>query len=136
MVTIMQKQTVYLIASALWVAMPATPGGAQGPGQPVTVELSSFKYTPATLTLQHGVPYRLHLVNKSSRGHDFVARQFFDAATIAPEDRGKVKKGGVDVGGDEAVDVRLVVNQPGTYKVHCSHFMHSGFGMKGRIIVQ
>jgi len=134
----MQKQAAYLIASALSAAMPAMPVIAQGGGggQLITVELSSFKYTPATLNLQHGVPYRLHLVNKSSRGHDFVARRFFAAATIAPEDRGKVKEGGVEVGGDEAVDVQLVVNQPGTYKLHCSHFMHSGFGMKGRIIVQ
>jgi len=32
--------------------------------------------------------------------------------------------------------VRLVVNRIGTYDVHCSHFMHSIFGMKGKIVVR
>ena len=31
---------------------------------------------------------------------------------------------------------RLVVNRIGTYDVHCSHFMHSIFGMKGKIVVR
>ena len=42
----------------------------------------------------------------------------------------------VDLGGGESGDVRLVVNRIGTYDVHCSHFMHSIFGMKGKIVVR
>jgi plastocyanin len=109
---------------------------AQGPSQSITVQLSSFKFTPATLTLMHGRPYVIHFTNTSSGGHDFVAKDFFAAATIAPEDRSKVAKGGVSLGGGESTDVHLVPNRPGTYKSHCSHFMHSGFGMKGQVVVE
>jgi len=109
---------------------------AQGPSQSITVQLSSFKFTPATLTLMHGRPYVIHFTNTSSGGHDFVAKDFFAAATIAPEDRGKVAKGGVSLSGGESTDIHLVPNTPGTYKSHCSHFMHSGFGMKGQVVVE
>ncbi|TPG13214.1 copper-binding protein [Sphingomonas oligophenolica] len=99
------------------------------------VDLSSFAYTPATITLQHGTPYRLHLVNTSGGGHDFVAKEFFAQATLDPANRSIVDKGKVAVDGGESVEVDLVATRAGTYDVHCSHFMHSTFGMKGRIIV-
>src|SRR5262249_40118860 len=130
-----------LMAPALLAAALLAPtSNAQPPewtsAQTVPVELSNFKFTPATLTLQHGMVYRLRFSNAASGGHDFVAQDFFAGANIAPEDRAKVRNGGVDVDGKETVEVRLVVGPPGTYKSHCSHFMHSSFGMTGTIVVQ
>jgi plastocyanin len=130
-----------LMFPALFSVMALTQAGqAQSPdwshAQPITVELSSFKFTPATLTLQHGTPYRIRFTNSSSGGHDFVAKELFDASTIAPEDRAKLRKGGVAVDGGESVEIRLVPNQAGSYKSHCSHFMHSSFGMTGEVIVR
>ena len=109
---------------------------AQNPAETITVELSSFKFTPDTLTLTHGHAYVIHFVNKSSGGHDFVAKDFFAASTIAPQDRAKVAKGEVELGGGESADIHLVPNSPGTYKSHCSHFMHSSFGMTGKVVVE
>jgi plastocyanin len=35
------------------------------------------------------------------------------------------------------MDVRLIApTAPAAYKVHCSHFLHQTFGMKGEIVVQ
>lgn len=124
---------------SLCILLSGFAGGAataQGPAQAVTVELSSFKFTPATLTVTHGRAYVIHFVNSSSGGHDFVAKEFFAAATIAPEDRAKVAKGEVELGGGESADIHLVPNSPGTYKSHCSHFMHSSFGMTGTVVVE
>lgn len=129
-----------LIAPALLaVALLAPTSKAQPPewagAQTVSVELSNFKFTPATLTLQHGMVYRIRFSNVASGGHDFVAKEFFASANIAPEDRAKVRNGGVDVDSKDTVEVRLVA-KAGTYKSHCSHFMHSVFGMVGKIVVQ
>lgn len=130
----------YMIPAFLVATLGAVTSSAQAPdwsqARPVTIELSSFKFTPATETLEHGTAYRLHLVNTSSGGHDFVAKEFFAGSTIAPEDRAKVKGGSVDVDGGESVDIRLIPGKPGSYKLHCSHFMHSTFGMTGTITVQ
>lgn len=109
---------------------------AQEPSQSVTVEMSNFKFTPKTLTLEHGRPYVLHFVNSSSGGHDYVAKEFFASTTIAPQDRARISNGEINLGGGESADVHLVANTPGTYKSHCSHFMHSSFGMTGSVVVQ
>jgi uncharacterized cupredoxin-like copper-binding protein len=128
------------IVPLLMAALAAAPAAAQTPGwanaRPLTVELSSFRFAPSAISLQHGTAYRLHLVNKSSGGHDFVAREFFAGSTIAADDRAKIRKGAIDVDGGEAVDILLIPNQTGTFKLRCSHFMHSTFGMTGTIVVQ
>ena len=121
--------------SALLAVFASGAATAQTP-QALTVEMSNFKFNPSTLTLTRGRSYVLHFVNGASGGHDFVAREFFASATIAPEDRGKLKNGEVELSGGESADIRLIANTPGTYKSHCSHFMHSSFGMTGQIIVQ
>jgi len=122
---------------ALAVAVSAS---AQSPdwsqAQQVSVELSNFKFTPATLTLKHGTPYRLHLSNTSSGGHNFAAKEFFAASTVMPADAAKLKGGAIDLKAGESADIHVAPLQAGTYKLHCTHFMHSSFGMTGTIVVQ
>lgn len=101
----------------------------------IAIDLSSFKYRPATITLRHGQAYILHFVNQSGSGHDFVARRFFGTAQVAPGDRQLVGEGAVELQGGEAADIHLIAPAIGHYEAHCSHFMHSAFGMKAEIIV-
>lgn len=121
-------------------ALLSAPAAAQSPdwshAAPVTIALSSFKFTPDRIVLKHGEPYRLHFTNTSSGGHDFAAREFFAAATIAPDDRATLSGGKIELGEGESADVRLIPGKPGSYPVHCSHFLHSSFGMVGTIVVE
>ena len=105
--------------------------------QPTTVdvELSNFKYTPASIHLEPGRDYVLHLVNRSGGGHDFSAKTFFAAAKVAPGDRDKVSGGRINLGGGEEVRVHLTAPAAGHYPVKCTHFMHTTFGMSGEIVV-
>ena len=123
-----------LALATLLLLVTAAPGAAQAPDR-VDIDLSSFKFTPSTITLHHGQPYVLHFVNKASGGHDFAAKAFFKAAIIAPGDRATVAKGQIELDGGETADVHLSAPAPGTYEAHCSHFMHSTFGMTGSIVV-
>jgi uncharacterized cupredoxin-like copper-binding protein len=104
--------------------------------QTVAVQLSSYKFSPHDIVLQAGRPYRLHLENVSSKDHSFSSKGFFASATVRTEDRPKVERGRVEVPGQQSVDVELVANQPGEYRLECDHFMHSAFGMKGAITVK
>ena len=125
-----------VLAMSSSVAVPAQPierGWADA--RAVTVELSNFRFTPATIMMEHGHRYRLHLVNTASGAHDFSASSFFADATVAPEDRTKIAKGEVSLHGGESVDIRLIAPAAGTYKVRCTHFMHGALGMKGKIVV-
>lgn len=122
--------------SALLAIFTSGAADAASTPQMVTVEMSNFKFTPAAFTLMRGQPYVLHFVNDASGGHDFVAKEFFAASTIDAGDRAKIRNGEVELSGGESADIHLVANSPGTYKSHCSHFMHSSFGMTGTIVVQ
>jgi plastocyanin len=96
----------------------------------VEIVLSNFAFTPSTIHLSPGRPYLLHFVNRGSGGHNFAAKDFFAAARIT----GDVPTGGVGELG-ESRDVALVP-AAGRYKVKCTHFFHSGLGMKGKVIVE
>jgi plastocyanin len=99
----------------------------------ITIRLSNFAFAPAQLQLRVGVPVRLHLVNDSSGGHSFSAPALFAASAYlsgAPPQDGTVQ---IAAGG--SVDITLVPRAAGTYKLECTHFLHSLFGMTGTIVV-
>lgn len=102
----------------------------------VTVTLSNFAFAPERIELDHGRTYRLHLVNAASGGHNFVARDFFAGATVAPADRERIVNGKIEVPAGGSVDVRLMPPEAGRFDLHCSHFGHSAFGMTGEIVVR
>lgn len=122
-----------LTLAALVLAVPVT--AAETPAK-VTVALANFSFTPADLHLHAGHPVTIHFVNNGSGGHDFTAADFFAAATMDAANRARVggTKGRISLGKGESSDVTLVP-RAGTYKAHCSHFMHSSLGMTGKVIV-
>ena len=126
----------FLAAAVL--ALVATAGSAQTPADysratAVEVVLKSFSFTPDTVRLRAGMPVRL-TIRDAKGGHNFAAPAFFKAARIAPDDASKVRGGKIELKGGEAVTIRLVP-AAGQYKLVCTHFLHTSFGMKGRIVV-
>jgi uncharacterized cupredoxin-like copper-binding protein len=131
-----------LITIAILSAITAAPATADAQqvdwsrAQTVNVELSSFKFTPSALSFARGVPYRLHLTNTSSGGHDFAAKELFAASTIDPEDAARLKNGAIGLKSGQSADIRLIANTAGSYPFRCTHFMHSSFGMTGTATVR
>lgn len=126
------------------LALAATQAASQAPQsaddwartETIAVELSNFQFSPSTIRLRQGQAYDLRLENLASGGHDFSASEFFAAARIMDADRARITEGKVPVGGRKSIDIRLVAPHAGTYKLRCTHFMHSAFGMTGEIVVQ
>lgn len=117
------------------LGVPASAGDAQS-AQTIQVNMSNYEFTPGMLQLRANNSYRLRLTNTSHSGHDFDAPQLFAAASIAPADQSKVADGEVEVGGGQTVEVTFTPTRAGAYKFHCSHFLHSAFGMTGEAVVQ
>ncbi len=123
--------------AVLGVICLAPAGAALGQGaESLSVSLTDYAFSPATLSLKAGTAYSLHLANAGSKDHDFSAPEFFAAAQVAPEDQGKIKNGTVAVDSGKAVDITVTPQRPGTYSLKCTHFMHSSMGMHGTITVQ
>jgi uncharacterized cupredoxin-like copper-binding protein len=113
-------------------AFLSTAALAQDAPQRVEVRLSSFDFTPSTIRLAAGRPVVLHLVNSGDGGHNFAAPEFFAAARDVT---GPVRRGRVEVAGGQSVDVRLTPAR-GTYRLRCTHTLHTAFGMSGEIVVE
>lgn len=119
------------IALALLIAGPAAAPAAEAP-RTVEVQLSSFDFTPSSIHLAAGQPVVLHLVNSGGGGHNFAAPEFFAAARAVS---GPVQRGRVEVAGHQSVDIRLTPAR-GSYRLRCTHTLHTGFGMTGQIVVE
>ena len=123
------------ILFASMVALAAPAAVAQGPAV-INVQLSNFKFAPQDIVLEHGQAYVLHLTNVADGGHDFMAEEFFDASSIAPEDRRLVIEGSVEVPAGQVREVHQTAPAAGSYKLKCSHSFHKMFGMSGTIVVR
>jgi uncharacterized cupredoxin-like copper-binding protein len=110
-----------------------TMSAAPGPDK-ITVKLSNFAFAPDQLHLRANVPVLLRIENDSTGGHNFSAPALF-SASIFP-DSTPPTNGKVEVGPKSSMEIVLVPRVPGTYRVECTHFLHSLFGMSGNIVVE
>ncbi|HEX5184633.1 MAG TPA: cupredoxin domain-containing protein [Allosphingosinicella sp.] len=123
---------LFAIACSASLMTPAVAQPDWRAAQRVEVKLDSFSFTPSTIHLRAGQPVVLHLVNVSSGGHDFAAKEFFSAATM--RDPGAAPGGRVELGKHESRDIALVP-RAGRYPLKCTHAFHKMFGMSGEIVV-
>jgi plastocyanin len=111
--------------------LPAAAIAATPPIQ--TIDLFSYGFKPAPITLAAGREVTLKFVNTSTKGHDFTAPEFFKLSRIIAGGVGK--DGKVDLHGSETKSVTLVP-AAGTYNAHCGRLLHSSFGMHTSIVVR
>ncbi len=117
-------------------AHAATQALAEPHAETRNIVLEDFSFTPAMLEFNHGQHYVLRLINRGSGGHNFSSKAFFAAVTLDPSSQNVVQNGKIEVPKGGNVDVAFVAVTPGSYKLKCGHFLHSGFGMKGRILIR
>jgi plastocyanin len=103
---------------------PAQPAG-------VTVTVWSFGFAPHPIQLAAGKPVTLTFANRSGSHHDFTAVGFFRDAKILS---GSAPDGEIELMPNDTKSITLIPHA-GTYKAHCSHFMHKQLGMSDEIIV-
>ena len=108
-------------------------GGDAALAQPaaVQVQVYSFGFTPKPIRLAAGRPVTLTFVNTSGNGHDFTAESFFASSSITA---GAAPGGEIELKPHQSRSITLIP-RAGTYKAHCSHFMHTTMGMQDQIIV-
>jgi uncharacterized cupredoxin-like copper-binding protein len=118
---------------ALLVVIGAWLGGAARAPVEVDVTMVDYRFVPDHLSFQHGVHYRLHLVNKGKQPHEFTTRVFFASAKI--DNPGILNREHTEIvmqPGDSK-DLLLTPGAPGSYDLRCSD--HDWDGMVGGITV-
>ena len=112
------------------IGSPASAAVDAPPG--LTINVASYSFTPNPIQLVAGKPVTLTIVNQSGKGHDFTAKEFFAASAIT---KGAAPDGKVELAPHETKSITLTP-RPGTYPVHCSHFLHASMGMKAEIVAR
>ena len=120
----------------LTIATSAFAADAPAARQDVQIVLSNFSFAPNMLHLQRNISYTLHLMNSASGGHAFSSPELFAAVTVAPEDRGKIMGGKIEIPSGQTVDITITPTTPGTYPIVCTHFLHQSFGMHGSAVIE
>jgi plastocyanin len=123
---------IFLVAAA----SSAFAADAPPARQDIQVALSNFSFAPNMLRLQRNMIYAIHLVNNASGGHSFSAPAFFAAVAVAPEDRGKIVNGKVEIPAGQTVDITVTPMTAGSYPIVCTHFLHQTFGMRGEAVIE
>ena len=118
-----------LAAAAAMTLVLATPAPAQ-PGTYV-VDVRSFSFAPQPIRLAANRPVTMVFANRSGSGHDFTAAKFFRNATMVS---GAVPNGEIELAPHQTRSITLIP-RAGTYKAHCSHFLHKQMGMQDLVIV-
>ena len=127
--------TRMLAVAALILSLGAASPTSRAETVTVDVVLADFSFTPSALNFQHGGHYLLRLSNQGSGGHNFTAPDFFAAVEIDSNGPRDMKKGKIEVPKGQTVEIGFTAVKPGTYGIKCSHFLHSGFGMKGTAVI-
>jgi plastocyanin len=120
------------LAAAVALSLAIGESAAAQPAAHQVIQVWSFGFAPKPIYLTAGRPVTLTFANQSGGSHDFVAKSFFANASII---RGNVEDGEVDLAGHQSVSVTLIP-RAGTYRAHCSHFLHKQFGMTDVIVVR
>lgn len=126
---------VKTIAPIIALALVPLLLGADGQ-QPImlNVVMIDYKFQPDHLTLQHGVPYRLHLENHGKETHEFTAPTFFAASKIDNPDVLNRERTEIVMQPGDVKELLVTPGPPGNYDLRCAD--HDWNGMTGGIAVQ
>ena len=134
---------VLLVAAALMVLSACSAGQAKS-ATDVTMEMTDFAYSPASITIPAGEPVTLTIKNAGNIEHDFVVEKI-DATTDMLQDSGSEAHHAhgekqnydlhVSANAGETSVLELTVSEPGTYEVFCSVPGHKEAGMIGKLNV-
>ena len=125
------KRILFVIM--LLVIMGAWLSGATPAPVEVDVTMVDYRFVPDHLSFQHGVHYRLHLVNKGKQTHEFTAPEFFASAKIDNPDILNREHTEIVMQPGDTKDLLLTPGAPGSYDLRCSD--HDWDGMVGGITV-
>jgi uncharacterized cupredoxin-like copper-binding protein len=139
----MLKKTL-MVVLAIVLLSACSAGKASKPASAVTVEMSDFAYSPASMVVPAGQSVTFTIKNVGNIEHDFVVEKI-DATTDVVQDSGSEAHHAhgqeqnydlhVSAGAGETSVFQLTVAEPGTYKVFCSVEGHEEAGMVGELTV-
>ncbi len=108
----------------------------------ISISLTEYAFSPSTLVLSEGVPYKLEIVNEGSSKHYFAAESFFRAIAarkIQSNTDGEIKAlyfSAIEVFPGRSLDLYFIPVKKGSYDLLCTIEGHAEEGMVGQIRIE
>ncbi len=108
----------------------------------ISISLTEYAFSPATLVLREGVPYQLSIMNQGMMKHYFVAEDFFKAIAtrkVQSNTDGEIKAPyftAIEVFPGRSLDLYFIPVKSGEYGLRCTIEGHAERGMIGRIRIE
>jgi uncharacterized cupredoxin-like copper-binding protein len=99
----------------------------------VEIGMVDYEFIPREIRFRHGQPYRLHLVNAGTEGHDLTAADFFASAKLKNTDAFNESGTSVYLSPQQTTDIYFVAPNPGLFAPRCAD--HDWAGMTATIII-
>jgi uncharacterized cupredoxin-like copper-binding protein len=127
---------LFLTSVVIWLTLTACGGSDSGkPVSSLSVEMSEFKFSPASMTVFAGQPISLKLTNSGAVEHEFtilkkgsVATIPFDSEKQAADILAKFK-----LGANQNETYQFVLPEAGEYSVICAIQGHMEAGMVAKL---
>lgn len=132
----MRKSPIYLLMLIGGAALLALSAGcaatttdyavAVGPGeQIVSIEASSFAFTPNRITAPAGSQLLLKVTNHAGMDHNLTIEDGADRHLLE-----------LALPAGATVSASLRIDQKGEYRIYCDKPLHAAFGMKGVLLIE
>ena len=108
----------------------------------ISISLTEYAFSPSTLVLQEGIPYKLEIMNKGTKKHYFVSEGFFKAIAtrkLQSNTDGEIKApyfSAIEVFPGRSLDLYFIPVQKGNYDSQCTIVGHAEKGMVGQIRIE
>ena len=114
---------LFILSACAGLQQQVTAGSVEGE-KTITMEASSFKFTPNNIKANQGDEITINITNISDAGHDFTIK----------DPQGQIIKR-MDLPSKQSVKITIKLSEAGEYDFYCDKPFHSSFGMKGQIEV-
>lgn len=155
----MARWIIIALVAMLLAFLPSWGAAGAAKEQNVTITMTDFKFTPALITLQSGVPAEIVLVNKGAVEHEFIVYKtpagkikdwdeyimpntyFKDMGEVEGEFEGIGAVAGtsifeVEVMKGKTAELKFTPTRKGTFEMGCHVEGHYEAGMKGVLVVK
>lgn len=110
--------------------------------QTINISLTEYAFSPSSLVLKKGIPYKLEIMNRGTEKHYFVSEGFFKAIAtrkLQSNVDGEIKApyfSAIEVFAGRSLDLYFIPVRKGNYRLQCTIEGHAERGMTGQISIE
>lgn len=103
----------------------------------IVIRMTDDGFVPRLINLRHGQHYVFRFINRSNRGHDFEAPDFFHAIQISDRTRFVIRNNKVNLDPGQSATLDFIApDGPGRFPFKSTHLGDAASGASGYVVMR